>query len=235
MQNPKEIFINGVLSTYLIYEDGTCYNKKTNRYLKPRQGKYFRYSLSLNGKVSDHYIHRLVGQYYLINNNPLEKIEINHKDGDRYNNHYLNLEWVSKKENLKHQKENYLYGDRMVFQYDLFGNFIASYRTASEVEDKLGFNQKQINTCCLGIIKNSFGFQWCFKEDIKEIKINGLNNYLLNQSILMYDKQGNFIKEFKNPTEAYKFFGKRDNGIISQVLKGRRKSTWGYVFKYKNL
>ena len=34
---------------------------------------------------------------------------------------------------------------------------------------------------------------------------------------------------------VYKYFNKTDNGYISQVLKGKRKSAWGYKFQYKNI
>jgi hypothetical protein len=46
------------------------------------------------------YIHRLVAKYFVPN--PQEKKEVNHIDGDKQNNHYTNLEWVTHKENSYH-------------------------------------------------------------------------------------------------------------------------------------
>jgi hypothetical protein len=48
--------------------------------------------------------HRLVAAYFV----PRPKVkgnsvlEVNHIDGDKSNNHYTNLEWVTRSENLKH-------------------------------------------------------------------------------------------------------------------------------------
>ena len=48
------------------------------------------------------YAHRLVGEYFLDKPNNWEELEINHKDFNKENNHYSNLEWISKSDNMKH-------------------------------------------------------------------------------------------------------------------------------------
>jgi hypothetical protein len=40
--------------------------------------------------------------YTWIGNPPEDKQEINHKDGDKLNNHASNLEWCSRSQNVKH-------------------------------------------------------------------------------------------------------------------------------------
>lgn len=59
--------------------------------------------LSNNGKISHKMIHRMVGDAFVPN--PNNKNEIHHKDNNPKNNHYSNLEWVTRKENLKHSYE----------------------------------------------------------------------------------------------------------------------------------
>lgn len=58
------------------------------------------YSVRINGK--DHYIHRLVATLFVKNPDTKNKIYVNHIDGDKLNNNYKNLEWVTPSENMQH-------------------------------------------------------------------------------------------------------------------------------------
>ena len=52
------------------------------------------------------YSHRLVAKYFL--DNPGGKLEVNHIDGNKSNNHVSNLEWCTTQENLEHKRINNL-------------------------------------------------------------------------------------------------------------------------------
>lgn len=65
---------------------------------------YLQIMLCKNTVQKKFYIHRLVSSAYLIN--PLNKTDINHKDGVKSNNIDTNLEWVTKSENSQHAYDN---------------------------------------------------------------------------------------------------------------------------------
>ena len=91
-----------VLDIYFVSEEGFIFSTKTNKPLASHDnGKGYKVvSLKLKGqrKWKKAYIHRLVALAYIPNpnNNP----EVNHKDENKSNNGYKNLEWVTRMENV---------------------------------------------------------------------------------------------------------------------------------------
>jgi len=69
-----------------------------------QNGGYCVVWLSKNGTVKPFTVHRLVAIMFIENPNGLE--QVNHKDGDKTNNHINNLEWCSRSENVKHAYAN---------------------------------------------------------------------------------------------------------------------------------
>ena len=60
---------------------------------------YKRVSLSKKGIVKTISVHRLVAITFIEGDS---RLTVNHKDGNKLNNHYSNLEFISNNENLKH-------------------------------------------------------------------------------------------------------------------------------------
>lgn len=61
---------------------------------------YYAYSLHIKNKRKICKVHRLVALAFIPN--PENKPQVNHKDGNKLNNHIDNLEWMTSKENHQH-------------------------------------------------------------------------------------------------------------------------------------
>ena len=105
-----------------------------------------------NGKQQRFYVHRLVAQHFIPNDDPKHKTFVNHKDGNKLNNKVDNLEWVSPRENNLHyyqqvqkqKKERKAITPIPVIQYTLDGQQIASYPSISKASKSSGISIVQI-------------------------------------------------------------------------------------------
>ena len=98
------------LRNYVISCNGNIINKRTNRELKPDISTgYARVTLSDNKFKKKYSIHRLVAMKFIPN--PNNKPCVNHIDGDKLNNNFLNLEWVTYSENERHS--HYVLGKKI--------------------------------------------------------------------------------------------------------------------------
>ena len=96
--------IDGYLN-YQVSWWGRVTNTNTGRILKPgTSGPGYQFvMLSKNGKGKIHYIHKLVAREWVPN--PEEKKCVDHRDGDRTNNHLENLRYATHSENNRHRSK----------------------------------------------------------------------------------------------------------------------------------
>lgn len=133
--------------------------------------------LSKSGKTKTINVHRLVAEAFIPNPNNLPCI--NHKDGNKINNCFDNLEWCT-----------YSHNNKEAFR--------------------------------LGLRKPPW-------EGKKGSKHN------CSKKINQYDLEGNLINEFGSITEASKLFfslSKRPDKNISETIRGKSKTAFGYIWKY---
>ena len=80
----------------MTYSQSSDRGKQRKEIFNESKGKYL--SSMINGRSRS--VHRLVALAWIKNKN--NKPQVNHIDGNRSNNHYLNLEWVTNSENMAH-------------------------------------------------------------------------------------------------------------------------------------
>jgi len=102
----KQINIQGY-EDYLVSEEGKVFSTKRSEIKEIAQSvqrKYYAVKLRVDGKVVHTFTHRLVAATFI--GNPENKEFVNHKDGNKLNNHVSNLEWVTRQENVDHTMLN---------------------------------------------------------------------------------------------------------------------------------
>lgn len=119
-------------------------------------------------------IHRLVLSSFQPESDTYECI--NHRDLNTHNNHLDNLEWCDSTYNNNYLDRNEklsksltgMYnvtgGCKIVLQYNLKGDFIKEWPSASEAARFYGICKTSIIKCCNGKQKTSCGFIWKYKN-----------------------------------------------------------------------
>ncbi len=95
---------------YLVSEYGDLYSKFSDRYITPNQGKlgYLLVRVQSTDKVRlNKFCHRLVAEHWIDNPDNLE--QVNHIDENTVNNHYTNLEWMSRQDNIEYSQAGTYY------------------------------------------------------------------------------------------------------------------------------
>jgi len=140
---------------------------------------------------------------------------------------FTNVYYIKLPEN--YFKKNYHSNSKKVYQYDLDGNFIKEWDSATDVATHFKVNPSLISSCCNknSATKSSCGFQWSFN------KFDKLKPYKNDKSkkILQFSLNGKFIKEWNSKLEAMKFY---NNQGIRSCVEGRTKQSAGFIWKYKN-
>lgn len=90
---------------YKISENGLVYSFYTNKTLNfKKTNAYLEVGLTKNKKYRICKVHKLVAESFL--ENPYNLKYVNHKDGNKRNNHYSNLEFCTLSYNQKHAYDN---------------------------------------------------------------------------------------------------------------------------------
>jgi hypothetical protein len=128
---------------------------------------YFRISLGKGRKKFS--VHRVVLMTF--GNLPInDKMQVNHIDGDKTNNHIDNLEWLTNRENIIHAYANNLIhikkgefnlSSKKLVQLDsTTGEVIKEWGCLSYVKEQLNYDLSNISNACNGKRKTAYGFKW---------------------------------------------------------------------------
>ena len=140
------------------------------------------------------YVHRLVAMAFIPN--PSNLHIINHKDEDKSNNRYENLEWCTQKYNANYGthtrrvKESFITNgnNRPVYVYDMNGVFLKTFDCSNDVCRELNIGRRALYSVCQGVVKSSKGYRFAFHgEELKPYEQKNKNRHV---SVFQYDSEG---------------------------------------------
>lgn len=139
---------------YMVSNDGEIKSQKGS-ILKPYTvGGYSQVQLFKNGQRTKRYVHRLVAEAFCQKSESHN--EVNHKDGNKQNNHAENLEWCTRTDNLLHSC--YVLGNRV--KPVVCAETGVVYPSIKEAARQTGIHHTSISMCCDGRQKKAHGLHW---------------------------------------------------------------------------
>lgn len=138
--------------------------------------------------------HRFIAETFIPNQYPLINNQINHLDGNRWNNLITNLEWCTNSENVQHSHDNLdrsftAYGEnhgnsKTVSQYSKDGKLINVYGSVNEAGRQLNIQFTNIAKCARGERKTAGTFVWKYENlvptiesEIKHIIVDSIDKF----------------------------------------------------------
>lgn len=122
-------------------------------------------------------------------------------------------------------------------QFNLDGIFIKEYETITQASKETGVGIARISDVARGNRKTAGGYIWKFSNDKhihhKKKAIYNIENDKCLKLILQYTKNGEFVAEYKGIAEATRINEFKNRTNIISNLKGRTKSAYGFIWKYK--
>ena len=156
--------------------------EKITKQYKCKSTGYIMVNMNVNGQEYRTTTHRLIAIHFIPN--PLQKKEVNHKNGVRDDNSISNLEWVTPSENIKHSfsvlkrkppvpysknpqlaEKNIIKSvertSKPVLQINFNGEVIKKHSSlAQAVREGAGKCSSAISKCCKGKISYHNNFIW---------------------------------------------------------------------------
>ena len=228
---------------YSVSSYGRVKSKRSRKILKLWLSKfgYYNCKICINNKEYVKRVNRLVAELFIPNKYNLPCV--NHKDENKENNFYENLEWCTHKYNTNYgtcQERRILSlaktlknKSKFIIQYTISGEFVAKYNGRSEIL-KSGLNYATIIRCCKRKINTSYGYVWRYDGDDFSYTPPKRNDDCCKKRVACVDMDGNIVSIYRGITDAAIAIcgDKSKNAIISRCCKGGRPTAYGYKWRY---
>ena len=227
----KKFIYEGQETDYSVSTEGEVRKDTTNYILSQSSQQDYKFvGLIINGKQKRMRVHRMVALTFI--DNPDNKPYVNHINGNRSDNNVENLEWVTPSENTQHAVNTGLFKSgrtRAVIQYNLNGEQMATFESATEAARQTGGSQSKITMCCRRQRDSANDYQWRYYDDIQDVqKIE--KKFITGKKVAQCDEEGNILKIYPSFREAARAVN-GTSSAISRVCSGTNIRHKGYKWK----
>lgn len=146
---------------YCVSDDGQVRNRNTRKTLVayPDSNGYLSVRLCRDGEQATRRVHRLVAEAFIPN--PRDLHEVNHKDGNKANNHKFNLERCTRSNNMLHSYRVLGQGARNAKRKAVLCVETSTvYPTVEAAAKAVGRSSMAIRKCLYGWTKTAAGHHW---------------------------------------------------------------------------
>lgn len=198
---------------------------------------YYRVALYKNGTRKYHRVHRLVAKAFI--DNPNNKEQVNHIDGNKLNNHVSNLEWCTRLENMYHARitgliPNVNYSSSYILLKDDNDNVISQYSSFTSFSKNTNINAGKIIKT---LKNNNVNFELIEELSDKyplDLKLNKFSKCAKYFPIAIYDEEMNLLALYTNIANMVKFTsipeGRGTNASKKGIEKYKKRGK-----QYKNI
>lgn len=179
---------------------------------------YLQIVLYRDGKRHYKRIHNLVYTAYVSEQNGLF---INHKDGNKLNNHIDNLELATNQENVSHSYDKGLYRTRKRIKIRVTskdGSYSKVFNSIRELSEELGLNRKTVSEITKGNKRNNYPYDFEIVDYCKAYFIN------------LFDKEMNYLGKFRSAYQLADAYGLDRHSTI-RAVEGNGKHRYPYIFQ----
>ena len=241
-----------IKSVLKILKSGNRMRKYKERIITPQHTKdgYLYVHLYKEGKCKRLLVHRVVMLAFVPNTE--NKPQIDHINTQKDDNRLENLRWATPKENANnaltveymktaHSPDCYKRGQETrrekhghnapirIYQYSKDGLLVADYSSLSEAERILGIPRKNISRAMNDHTLSAGGYMWR-TDGVQKCEPFLFRNHPSSKPVLLFDLEGNLIKEWNSIYEASQELNIPPSNIRRNAnLKGKPRR---YIFRF---
>lgn len=194
---------------------------------------YITINMCVNNIKTNHAIHIIVARTFLVNSDPMNKIQVDHKHHNVVDNRACALRHVTVLENNQNKLQTAT--SKGIVQIDQYGNSINRWDSIKAASRDTGITDRKITTSCQNLQSTSDNnnFRWEDESRHKDMT-NEYECYRYSSKavpIVQMDLLGNVLKIWGSIGNAAKGMGGKSNCQILKQMNGQGHTAFNHTWR----